>query len=338
MLLQKAGQVARDGRVLRVGQAEFDDAGAALFRRLADCYLREEAVDHHGRHLLARDVGGTAAFDQARAGAQQGDGRLVGCVAGEQQFLGGAAAFHQLRQARGGQLHAAFDTGGQARFHQVRQRQVHIVAAEYQMIADAAAFKLRFAVVIESHVDQAEIGGAAAHVAHQDAARSGQVRAQGGAPALQVVIKSRLRFFDQPQAGQAGHARRLQGECARTLVERGGNGQHQFLRFQGRVGKALVPRGAHVGQIAGAGHHGRYLGHIGIRAPRQDGRLAVHAGMRQPALRAGHEPSRHLRAELACQGAQHGLCHAGHIILPPRQLQVARRQFAGGAVVAQGRQ
>ncbi|MCY1541057.1 hypothetical protein D9M68_767300 [compost metagenome] len=101
MLLQKAGQVARDGRILRIRQAEFDDARAAFFRCLGEFHLREEAVDHHGRHFLARDVGGPAATNQARAGAQQGDGGLVGCVAGEQQFLGGAAAFHQLRQARG---------------------------------------------------------------------------------------------------------------------------------------------------------------------------------------------------------------------------------------------
>ena len=157
--------MARDGRVLRIRQAEFDDAGAAFFRRIAQFHLGEKAVDHQGCHFLARDVGGTAATDQARAGAQQSDAGLVWCVAGEQQFLGGAAALHQLRQSRGGQLHATFDACRHARFHQVGQRQVHIVAAEYQMVAHAAARELGFAIVIEGDVDQAEIGGAAAHVA-----------------------------------------------------------------------------------------------------------------------------------------------------------------------------
>src|SRR5450830_2187794 len=60
--------------------------------------------------------------------------------------------------------------------------------------------------------------------------------------------------------------------------------------------------------------------------------------MRQPALRAGDQPARHLRAELARQGAQHGVFRAGDSVLWPRQLQIARRQFAGGRVVAQGRQ
>ena len=65
LLVQKAGQVARDGSILRIRQAEFDDAGAGFSCYLAEFHLGEEAIDHQGRQFLARDVGGTAATDQA---------------------------------------------------------------------------------------------------------------------------------------------------------------------------------------------------------------------------------------------------------------------------------
>jgi len=197
----------------------------------------------------------------------------------------------------------------------MRQRQVHIVAAEDQVVAHAAARQSRFALLIEVDIDQAEVGSAAAHVHHQDAARVCQLRVQVVAVAVQKIIKSGLRFFHQPERGQAGQLRRCQREGAGAFVERGGNGQHQFLAFQRGAGKARIPGRAHMGQVAGAGGHRRNPGHVALSAPGQDGCMAVDIGMRQPALGARYQPARYLAAQHAREYPGDGVLHAGHVRL-----------------------
>ena len=105
------------------------------------------------------------------------------------------------------------------------QREVHIVAAEDQVIADADTADGRLAVSVAGWADlhQAEIRGAAADVAHQQQPRIGQVLRQGGALAIQPVVEGSLRFLQQAQRGQARHARRLQRQRARAFVKGSGN-------------------------------------------------------------------------------------------------------------------
>jgi hypothetical protein len=241
---------------------------------------------------VARERRAAAGADQARAGAQQGDAHLVRRAGGQQLFLGGAAAFGQLGEAGGGQsrlgrLPVVLRWRCQPRFDQVGQRQVHIVAAQDQVVADADARQGRLRcgrAVLQFHLDQAEVGGAAADVGHQHQARAGQFGGEGVAMAVQPVVQRRLRLFQQPQPPQAGQARGLQRECARAFVEGGGNGEHQVLLRQGTIGMARVPGRAQIGQVAGAGRQRRDLRHLAWCAPGQDGRGAVDAVVRQPAL------------------------------------------------------
>ncbi len=96
--------------------------------------------------------------------------------------------------------------------------------------------------VAQFDLDQAEVGGAAADVAHQHQPRVGQRAGQRVAVAQQPVVERRLRFFQQPQRGQAGLARGRQRQRARRFVERGGHRQHQLLLLQRVVRKARGSR------------------------------------------------------------------------------------------------
>ena len=186
----------------------------------------------------------------------------------------------------------------------MREREVHVVAAEHQMIADADTRELRLAV-FHAYFDQRQVGGAAADVADQHEARVRQFVGKPLAMMEQPVVERRLRLFKQPQRRQPGHARRFDGQRPRAFVERGGDREHHVLLFERRVGKALIPRRAHVREIARAGFDGRDLVDIVGGAPRQDRRDAIDGGMREPAFRAGDEASGNLRAEHARKPADH---------------------------------
>ncbi len=84
---------------------------------------------------------------------------------GEQRFLGGAAGVGQ-RDPLGGvePVHAAGQRGGDG----VGQGEVHVVAAEQDVLADGLAGQDQVAVLLGDG-DQGEVGGAAADVADQEA-------------------------------------------------------------------------------------------------------------------------------------------------------------------------
>ena len=133
---------------------------------------------------------------------------------------------------------------------------------------------------------------------------------------------------------RAGQARGLDGERARALVERGGHGEHDVLLGQRRVGEVRVPRRLHMGQIAGAGRHGRDLGDVLGRAPGQDGRRAVHTGVREPALGAADQTSRHLGAQLARRDPPRGHYAAGRLAMHAKDLPAAAKAYgAAGSLV-----
>ena len=307
MALQKRRQVARDGRVCRVGQAQLNQTGAAALWADISGFLRHKTIEHQALNFIARQRNGARAANQLRAAAQQGDVGLRRRVGTQQQFFGGAAALHQLREARCRQTGSI----AQAALNVVRQRQVHVVAAEHQMFADADARQTRQAIGGGRSVldrNQRQVRGAAADVAHQHLLRAVQLRGQLLALAKQPVVEGGLRFFQQAQRGQAGIARGLQRQGARAFVERGWHRQHDVLLRQRRIGKARIPRRMHMRQIAGAGRDRRDFGYVTFRAlcaPRQDGGVAVNAGVRQPAFGAADQARRHLAAQVACVTPQH---------------------------------
>ncbi|GAB1461918.1 hypothetical protein MASR2M50_36930 [Thauera sp.] len=336
---QEGGEVAADRRVGGIGQTELDDRGAPAPGRLVRRDQGQEAVHHEAQDLVAAQLGRARRADQARPGAEQGDLDLFRRVRGEQLLLRHAAALHQLRELGGGQAFAARE---QALLHQVGERQVHVVAAQHQVVADADAGQARRRDAVRGglDLDQGEVGGAAADVAHQQQAG---LRERGGelfAVAEQPVVEGGLRLLQQAQARQAGEAGGLQGERACALVEGGGHREHDVLVFERGFGVPPAPRRAHVGEVARARHHRRNLGHVLGRAPGQDGGAAIDAGVRQPALGAGHRAPGHLGAELASILPDHRRAdHRGlvRLIEPGEICGQAQRggvELARGGVVA----
>ena len=210
--------MARDRRVARVGQAELLQARAALASR------RSSRCDLAGRSRRAARCSSSARVSSSRSVPPMsllprpltviGSGSSRGSA--EQRLLGEPAGVDQAVPL---QRHRACRSAAPAstRLDQLRQREVDVVAAEQQVIADRGALE---AVAVGADVDQREVGGAAADVEHQHPLARAQPRAG-------VPLRGRSRRRTRPAAPRAGRPARspargggLQGQLARGLVER----------------------------------------------------------------------------------------------------------------------
>src|SRR5262249_23062762 len=141
--------------------AELEDAGlAAALRAIAGARHGEEPVDEQAFDLVARKLGLERAADEARAAAEDGHRKAIGRP-GEDLLLGGARGVDERALLPSGALLP--DRLGE----RVRQGEVHVVAAEEDVIADGDAVEDEVAVLL-AHRDEREVGGAAADVAHED--------------------------------------------------------------------------------------------------------------------------------------------------------------------------
>ena len=192
------------------------------------------------------------------------------------------------------------------RFHQPGQRQIQIVAAQQQVLADGRARKFD-AVAIAMHFDQREIAGAAADIAHQH-----QLPVEKALLRLRQMIgdpriKRGRRLFHQREFFDSSGMRGLHGQLARLFVERSRDGQHHVLRCQRRVGMRLVPGIANVRQDRGGNIHRRKHTPAFLRVPREDFGGAIHFGIRKPRFRRMYRFRRHQRSLLASIRADVGL-------------------------------
>ena len=90
---------------------------------------------------------------------------------------------------------------------EARQREVHVVAAEQDVLADRDALEGEIAVALGDG-DQAEVGGAAADVADEDQVADRDATAPGVAEAVDPRIESSLRFLEQSHLRRARPRRR----------------------------------------------------------------------------------------------------------------------------------
>ena len=124
-------------------------------------------------------------------------------------------------------LTLAFELGAQG----VGQSQVHVVAAEQDVLADADALQRQFAVPFGDG-DQAEVGSAAADVADQHDVAGLDL----GAPLLAGLrrpgVERRQRLLQQDRLAEPGGLGRLGGQGAGDLVERCGDGQDDLALGQ----------------------------------------------------------------------------------------------------------
>jgi hypothetical protein len=82
-------------------------------------------------------------------------------------------------------------------FEVVGERQIEIVAAEDQVVADRDPMELGFAAFAAADSDEGEVGGAAADVANEDRFAGGDLLFPIAAVANQPRVEGGLRFFDQ---------------------------------------------------------------------------------------------------------------------------------------------
>ncbi len=133
---------------------------------------------------------------------------------------------------------------GNVRGDRVGQGQVHVVAAQEDVLADGQPREDQVARFILDG-DQGEVGRSAADVADQDDIAGLHLLAPVLALAGEPGVKRGLRLFEQGDVLEAGLGGRLDRQLARDGVERGGDGQEDFLVLEplGRrlAGDSRVP-------------------------------------------------------------------------------------------------
>jgi hypothetical protein len=232
-----------DGRVGDVGQAQLAEEAALLF--LGQVAARgdgQEAIERQLQRLFAQHLGLQRFADQRGAGAQHGDLDALQIRIAEQPLLGVGALAAQAAALADGERHAELG------FHQPGDGEIEVIAAQQQMLADGGAREVD-QIALARDADQAEVAGAAAHVADQhDLAIEKQL-----AGLRQVVgdpgIEGGGGLFEQRQLGQAGLFGGHHGELAGFLVEGGGHGEDDILIGQRKL-LDLIPGFAEGGDVA----------------------------------------------------------------------------------------
>ena len=257
---EKSRQVARDRGVALVRQPELTQSGAAVPRRRPVGRRRDrQKLVERPVDVATGQVGRGRRADDGAPRTKHRNGNLLGRRVAEHPLFGGAAQAAQDRPLSNGQaqIRMRFD---HSPLDDRRKRQIDIVAAEQQMIADRDALERRRSG-LGPHANQAEIGGAAADVAHQRHAlavgRKRLERPRAGSGSGCPRIKGGDRFFDQREVLELRLARGFDRQLARLFVERGGNGQDNALALESPLrlvtGQRRIPRIAQVRQVVRRG-------------------------------------------------------------------------------------
>ena len=198
--------------------------------------------------IVALDVDRDRAADQLAAAAEDRDRLRLRPSVGQQGFLGGAARVPQGDRLPGVELHALL---GELLGHVMGQGQVHVVAADQQVVAHGQS--LAGPVRRPRSATPTSVRSVVPPPTSQTSSLSPGVRslAPAVAPCGQPGVDGRLRLFQQHQVGrQPGRQRRLAGQFAGAGVERGRHGQHDLLLGERGVGKLRLPGRDQVLQVA----------------------------------------------------------------------------------------
>ena len=129
---------------------------------------------------------------------------------------------------------------GELRLDVLGEGEVHVVAAEQQVVADGLAEEAELAVLLD-RLDQAEVGGAAADVDDETEIAGPDASRILMRMAREPAIKCRLRFFEEGEVDEAGLASGIDGERAGHVVERRGDGEDDLLLLHRRRRMTGVP-------------------------------------------------------------------------------------------------
>ncbi|EAU63646.1 conserved hypothetical protein, partial [Stigmatella aurantiaca DW4/3-1] len=242
---EEGGQVTGDPRVLGVGQRHLGQAGAARGAgQLRDGRGGKEAIGEQPVQLLPGQLRAQRAADERRAPARNGDGGAAQGGIRVERLLGLAAAIGQGVELPRIELLAL---GGQLLGQGVGQRQVHVVAAQQDVVSHGHADQLHLSLPL-AHGDDGEVRGAAAHIHHEDDLAGLHLLPEGLALRFQPRIERRLGLLQQGEVRDASGLRGLQRQLACRGIERGGDGDDDVLGGEGaagllaRAGEGGVPR------------------------------------------------------------------------------------------------
>ena len=278
--------MAGDRRIGFVRQPELAQAGAAVAAaaRFIRARQRQEFVEGRLR-FTARQIDGDGVADQRPAGAEDGERHALSRRLAEQPFLGRAAQPAKRRPLRERQPHGGADPGDLA-LDDRGEREIEVVAAEEQVIADRHALERR-RTRFDADPDQAEIGGAAADVADE----CNLFVFERDRPPLfgHPRVERGDRFLQQRQRRHPRRPRRLDGQLACLLVKRCRDGEHDRLPFERRRLVSgcdrRVPGVAQVHQIARRRIDRRHPRGRAAAARWKEGCVPIDPGMGQPRFR-----------------------------------------------------
>ena len=158
-------EVRGETRVGRVRQSHLlqPDATRALWSRVG-VGTRQEAVDENLLRVAARQLDLERAADDASRSTQHGEGHALRRRVAEEALLRAAARVHEAAQLPVVERRAA---RGETLAQHVREREVHVVAAEEDVVADGDAAQRERAVLLGDG-DETQVGRAAADVADEN--------------------------------------------------------------------------------------------------------------------------------------------------------------------------
>ena len=195
------------------------------------------------------------------------------------------------------------------RLQRVGQREIHVVAAEKNVLADADALDLKVAVLAGDR-DQAEVRRASADVAHEHDVARADLLAPVAARLRGPCVKCRLRFLEQHDFSEARGLGRVGGQRARDFIERRRHREHDLARgeipFAALRALGVEKALAQVFEVAPRTVERGEPRLLDVRFPWQHGLLRIGVKVRQPRFRRRDEAVRHERAMLAREMADDG--------------------------------
>ena len=217
---EKDTEMPGDRGLFFVGETELRDAGTGLgFGGIRPVCEGEEAFEHGFFHFFPRQHCGDGVGDEFAAGA--GDDDLAGVLQTvENGFLGLPALVAQGFPSVGAQ---GFPSFSEPHFQAAGQGEIHVVAAENEMVAHGDAFEPGAAFAF-AEGDEGEVRGAAAHVADEYQVVGPDVVAPSGAAGGEPAVEGGQRFLEEDEVAKSGHGSGLGGEVPGDLVEGRGDG------------------------------------------------------------------------------------------------------------------
>ena len=194
--------MARHGGILLKRQAEFLKTGSAGGRWAIRQRTGREEAFHNGRqNFIACNGGRHRPAHHARTTPGDANRHRSRRLVAQQPLFGRSGLCPQACPLVHRELLP------QPPFHQVGQGQVHVVAAQHQVVAHGHPLKAGPGLFL-NRGNQRKVCGATAHVAHQNGLAGPQLLLPGGGVVGDPRIKRRLRLFQQcqvfAQPGAAG--------------------------------------------------------------------------------------------------------------------------------------